>query len=199
MEVDFKTFSGMVKAFRTKRNINARDLSRKLGKGDAYISQIENKRIKTPDYETAYEILKHIGVDENDIPRFLDHYRILPKDYVPEPGEQVLLDMIEDTLKEDVYSVLDTSNMDMDEVNQVKQRANELFSSLNKLISIDPKTTNILLDELGEKIQSLYKEIALKEFNDIITDPILREGLFQSIEQLVKDRNLDHKLNNEKK
>lgn len=188
---DLKSFGDMVKSIRTRKNINARDLSRQLGKGDAYISQIENKRIKAPDYETALELLRHLDVGEKDITLILNNYRILPKDYVPKPGEQVLLDMIEDSLKEDdVYSAIDENNTDLNEMKTVRNRAEKLFSSLNKLIAIDHETTDKLLDELEEKIQTLYKEYALKEFNHILTDPILREGLFQSIDQLVKDRDL---------
>lgn len=188
---DLKSFGDMVKSIRTRKNINARDLSRQLGKGDAYISQIENKRIKAPDYETALELLRHLDVGEKDITLILNNYRILPKDYVPKPGEQVLLDMIEDSLKEDdVYSAIDENNTDLNEMKTVRDRAEKLFSSLNKLIAIDHETTDKLLDELEEKIQTLYKEYALKEFNHILTDPILREGLFQSIDQLVKDRDL---------
>ena len=46
-------FRVFFKLYRKEMGINARDLSRELGKGDAYISQIESGRIKNVDESTA--------------------------------------------------------------------------------------------------------------------------------------------------
>lgn len=54
--------------------VNARDLSRELGKGDAYISQIESGRIKNVDESTARWLLNKIGTDQEDIDKIVYFY-----------------------------------------------------------------------------------------------------------------------------
>ncbi|WP_188048436.1 helix-turn-helix domain-containing protein [Bacillus sp. CH30_1T] len=56
-----------VKELRTKKGIGSRELSRLIGKAETYISQLERGLIKTPDYNTAFEIFKHLGHREDQI------------------------------------------------------------------------------------------------------------------------------------
>ncbi|MCM3444354.1 helix-turn-helix domain-containing protein [Metabacillus halosaccharovorans] len=61
---------------RRSKKVNSTDLSKAVGKSAAYISQIENGRNKNPDYKTMYEILKHLGIEENKIEDYLLHFYI---------------------------------------------------------------------------------------------------------------------------
>lgn len=81
------TLGDFIKLNRKKQNIKARDLSRSLGKGDAYISQIENGRNKNPDFNILYEIFKHIGIEEDKIEDFLETFN-----YLSPEREQELID-----------------------------------------------------------------------------------------------------------
>ncbi|WP_333980517.1 helix-turn-helix transcriptional regulator [Bacillus pumilus] len=60
-------FRVFFKSYRKELQVNARDLSRSLGKGDAYISQIESGRIKNVDEATARQLLNKIGTTQEDI------------------------------------------------------------------------------------------------------------------------------------
>ncbi|WHF25330.1 helix-turn-helix transcriptional regulator [Bacillus altitudinis] len=62
------------KNYRKQKDINARDLSRELGKGDSYISQIESGRIKNVDEITARRLLNKIGTDQEDIDKIVCFY-----------------------------------------------------------------------------------------------------------------------------
>jgi transcriptional regulator with XRE-family HTH domain len=66
-----------VKALRTKRGIGSRELSRLVGKAETYISQLERGLIKTPDYNTAFEIMKHLGQTEDQIEDFLLNFYLI--------------------------------------------------------------------------------------------------------------------------
>ncbi|MDG4850869.1 helix-turn-helix domain-containing protein, partial [Peribacillus frigoritolerans] len=67
-------FGRDIKALRIKRKIGSRELSRLIGKAEAYISQLERGLIKKPDYNTAFAIMKHLGWEEKNIPDLLDSY-----------------------------------------------------------------------------------------------------------------------------
>ncbi|MEK4049911.1 helix-turn-helix domain-containing protein [Bacillus sp. FSL K6-2839] len=63
-----------LKNYRKQKEVNARDLSRELGKGDAYISQIESGRIKNVDEITARRLLNKIGTNQEDIDKIVYFY-----------------------------------------------------------------------------------------------------------------------------
>ncbi|WP_214480991.1 helix-turn-helix transcriptional regulator [Bacillus sp. SM2101] len=66
-----------IKIMRKSKKINSIELSKKVGKSDAYISHIENGRNKNPDYSTLYNIFKIIGTEEKKIEDYLEHFGIL--------------------------------------------------------------------------------------------------------------------------
>ncbi|MCA1027313.1 helix-turn-helix domain-containing protein [Cytobacillus kochii] len=70
------SFADFLKISRKKSGISSKNLARKVNKGDAYVSQIENGRNKNPDYVTAYKLLKAIGIDEANIEDILLQYKI---------------------------------------------------------------------------------------------------------------------------
>lgn len=67
-------FRVFLKSYRKEMQVNARDLSRSLGKGDAYISQIESGRIKNVDESTARRVLNEIGTTQEDIDKITYFY-----------------------------------------------------------------------------------------------------------------------------
>lgn len=79
-----------IKALRTKRGIGSRELSRLIGKAETYISQLERGLIKKPDYETSYNILKHLGFTESSIDGFLNNfYQIKSPERIESEAEEV--------------------------------------------------------------------------------------------------------------
>lgn len=69
--MSINNFGRDIKALRTKRKIGSRELSRLIGKAETYISQLERGLIKKPDYNTAYDIMKHLEFTESNIEDFL--------------------------------------------------------------------------------------------------------------------------------
>lgn len=72
--MNVNNFGKDIKALRTKKNIGSRELSRLIGKAETYISQLERGLIKKPDYNTAYDILKHLEFTEGNIEDFLYNF-----------------------------------------------------------------------------------------------------------------------------
>ncbi|WP_242730179.1 helix-turn-helix domain-containing protein [Bacillus altitudinis] len=67
-------FRGFLKSYRKQKGVNARDLSRELGKGDSYISQIESGRIKSINEMGARQLLNVLGTDQEDIDKIVYFY-----------------------------------------------------------------------------------------------------------------------------
>lgn len=79
-----------IKALRVKRGLSSRSLSRLIGKSETYISQLERGLIKNPDYNTAFDIMKHLGYAENGIEQFLfDFYQISSPERIELEAEEV--------------------------------------------------------------------------------------------------------------
>ncbi|GAB1760288.1 helix-turn-helix domain-containing protein [Priestia sp. TRN 1309] len=72
--MSINNFGRDIKALRTKRKIGSRELSRLIGKAETYISQLERGLIKKPDYNTAYDIMKHLEFTESSIDDFLYNF-----------------------------------------------------------------------------------------------------------------------------
>lgn len=70
-----------IKARRSQKGIGSRELSRLVGKAETYISQLERGLIKSPDYQTLFEIWKHLGYKEDKIEDMLyhDYYIMSPE------------------------------------------------------------------------------------------------------------------------
>lgn len=76
MEISFST---ELKKLRLAAGCATKELSKAVGKAETYISQIENGKIKKPNYNTFYLILKELGVKEGDIQDYLKVFGIIPK------------------------------------------------------------------------------------------------------------------------
>lgn len=72
--MSINNFGRDIKALRTKRKLGSRELSRLIGKAETYISQLERGLIKKPDYNTAYDIMKHLKFTESNIEGFLYNF-----------------------------------------------------------------------------------------------------------------------------
>jgi transcriptional regulator with XRE-family HTH domain len=88
--MSINNFSRDIKALRTKRKIGSRELSRLIGKAETYISQLERGLIKKTDYDTAFDIVKHLGWEEKNIPDLLDSfYQIKSPERINAEAEEV--------------------------------------------------------------------------------------------------------------
>ncbi|MFS0596665.1 helix-turn-helix transcriptional regulator [Peribacillus frigoritolerans] len=88
--MSINNFGRDIKALRTKRGIGSRELSRLAGKAETYISQLERGLIKKPDYNTAFDIMKHLGFTESGIDEFLDNfYQIKSPERIEAEAKQV--------------------------------------------------------------------------------------------------------------
>ncbi|QWU16209.1 Helix-turn-helix [Paenibacillus sophorae] len=67
-------FGQELKRIRTTTGISSKVLSSKVGKAVTYVSQLENGKIKNPDYNTCYALLNELGVDESKIEGILDFF-----------------------------------------------------------------------------------------------------------------------------
>jgi len=67
-------FGKELKRIRTNAGISSKVLSSKVGKAVTYVSQLENGKIKTPDYNTCFQLLKELGIEEHRIEGILDHF-----------------------------------------------------------------------------------------------------------------------------
>jgi transcriptional regulator with XRE-family HTH domain len=70
------TFGQILKRFRQKKGITSRHLSQMVGKGTAYVSQIERNLIKKPDPHIAYQLLEAIGCNTEQVKKILTDLNI---------------------------------------------------------------------------------------------------------------------------
>lgn len=67
-----------LKRLRSMAHVSSRELSKRVGKAPAYVSQLERGLIKIPDFSTCYSLFKLLGVDEDRIENMLQHFGIAP-------------------------------------------------------------------------------------------------------------------------
>ena len=77
-------FGDILKKLRETAGIGSRELSRKVGMTDAYVSQLERGAIKKPNYFTALTLLKKLSVSAEEREDILERCNIsspnLPQD-----------------------------------------------------------------------------------------------------------------------
>lgn len=74
MTVNGIDFGQELKRMRTNAGISSKVLSSKVGKAVTYVSQLENGKIKSPDYTTCYQLLQELGIEETKIEGILDYF-----------------------------------------------------------------------------------------------------------------------------
>ncbi|MBD8004559.1 helix-turn-helix domain-containing protein [Bacillus norwichensis] len=151
---------------RRSKKINSTELSKAVGKSAAYISQIENGRNKNPDYKTMYEILKHLGIEENKIEDYLYHFNIYSPDYLAWEEERAIAAMQPPT-EEDF---------------EEWQRQSEYFEQQDKIESHERKADQVFKKYFEETPE-----------DDLVYD-IIKENIKHMV--YVFDNMVEHDLNN---
>jgi transcriptional regulator with XRE-family HTH domain len=82
-----QTFGDTLRILREKSGIGSKELSRKLGKGEAYVSQIELGRNKNPDYDIAFKLMELVGHPKHQIKEFLNLHGIKSPEAIKEVGQ----------------------------------------------------------------------------------------------------------------
>lgn len=67
-------FGKELKQLRTSLGVSSKVLSTKVGKAVTYVSQLENGKIKNPDYNTCYQILTELGLEDPKAKGMLDYF-----------------------------------------------------------------------------------------------------------------------------
>lgn len=168
----FKVF---FKLYRKEMGINARDLSRELGKGDAYISQIESGRIKNVDESTARWLLNKVGATQEEIDKIVYFYFYRePSHYNNEElfnhrqsyKEKINSDPASNDLYESLIELVDSmrpqaSEEDVKRGAEILARVNSINSTIKILIAADLDAA----DDLVSKLSELTAEVSFPIFN----------------------------------
>jgi len=75
--VDGKAFGKEIFKIRKKVGLSTRELSRLVGKNITYVSHLERGNINKPDFTACYNMLKVLGVEEENIENILSGFGIL--------------------------------------------------------------------------------------------------------------------------
>lgn len=196
-----------IKQNRKANKINSVDLSKELGKSVAYISQIEHGHNKKPDFDNLYEIFKRIGIDENKIEDYLEHFGFMTpereeakiqeeierQNISSEEYEQIqkqerdFLDNHEINISNDDDLLRDIFNSDINRINSTLSRIvynnnKEGFKFIRNLESILSNMTND---------NNLYQFLLLFSDNDL--DVLDEKGMIKVINILHEEMNRSQK------
>ncbi|WP_038112167.1 helix-turn-helix domain-containing protein [Tuberibacillus calidus] len=188
-------FGQTLRYLRKKAKIGSRELSRKIGKGDAYVSHIENGRIKNLDYETAYQLLKNVGYEESEINGFLEIFGIVD----PELEEDLLKQLIKkDEEKQRVLSDPDYQVSQFDDwYYEDKKTLYNLLDNINKSLKnlidhdyslayeIIKNLNNLVLPRTKEEFK-FFRELMSFDYSDFSFSDEDREKIIKYIKQLTK-------------
>ncbi|MDY7216863.1 MULTISPECIES: helix-turn-helix domain-containing protein [Bacillus] len=174
---DINTF---IKILRKQNNISSKALAQKLNKGAAYISQIENFRIKNIDEETARLILKELNLSDTDIQTVIDHFnekRVLGETRIPKNNT---INNTSEVLSKKVYEQI-RDDYKKPEANETIEYFNEgmelVVTKMTKMVQFDPEVAKQTLDEIilivDENLSKAYQERILK----MMDDPEFREQI----------------------
>jgi transcriptional regulator with XRE-family HTH domain len=157
-------FAKYLKIHRNKAGISSKDLARMVGKGSAYVSQIENGRNKKPDYQTAYNLLKIIGINEERIEDILLNFEIISPERL---AEEQLIE--EESIRREIELANDQEYQEslierqIEWLNSIEQESHnkndEIFEELSFFINqnIDIDAFNNTIDNLHSLVMSMRK------------------------------------------
>ncbi|MEF3086414.1 helix-turn-helix transcriptional regulator [Bacillus altitudinis] len=168
-------FRVFFKSYRKEMGVNARDLSRKLGKGDAYISQIESGRIKNVDESTARWLLNKIGTTQEEVDKIVYFYFYRePSHYNNEAlhhrresfSEELNTDPASNDLYKSLFELVDSmrpqaTDEDLKRGAEILGRVNSINSTIKILIAADLEAA----DDLVSKLSELTAEVSFPIFN----------------------------------
>lgn len=199
-----KEFGDLIKALRLKAGMGSRELSSLVNKGSSYISQIENKRNKNPEYRIAHTLLKILGVNENEIEEILKQYDISPPEdnsHLINPEREIA--NLLNSLKNDIPNEVSfTKEMNLNEKDEIIQKINTMRELMILIIDFNPKKKATI-----EKYYKLFFTYALgavsERVRELISDDDLDLKTMTSIGDQLKDelvkRGLSDLLNKEAK
>src|SRR3954454_2645520 len=158
-------FGDILKKLREAAGIGSRELSRKVGMTDAYVSQLERGAIKKPNYFTALNLLKNLSVSAEE------REGILKRCNIPSPN-----------LPQDVSGAL-TDDSDIDLMDWFMEKRKELSQiplrlniTLNTFIERDFSKAEQLLKSIDELIKikngsfNFFVELLSLNYMDLTSD-----------------------------
>ncbi|MFJ7993287.1 helix-turn-helix domain-containing protein [Peribacillus frigoritolerans] len=169
--MSINNFGRDIKALRTKRKIGSRELSRLIGKAETYISQLERRLIKKPDYDTAYDIVKHLGFTESGIDEFLyNFYQIKSPEMIEAESEQAAI--WEETRADEIEKIWIQRHEGID--NAPNYQANN--KSTNNMVNFESQWMMELVGKLERKNEEIKEELSFnidknaQTFENVITN-----------------------------
>jgi transcriptional regulator with XRE-family HTH domain len=185
-------FGKEIRNLRLKRGINSKELSKMINRGDAYISQIENGKIKNPDYETSYNLLKTLGIENTRIEEILKKHNI--KTMEQQEAELIKALHIHDLFGQRVYYESDIESTDdfiywySNTTNQLKQANDRIYQRFNVFIDKDFSTAQKVItsmDTLTGNMNDFYFfcMIISNDYSKICTSK--RDAFIVSIKNLI--------------
>ncbi|MEC1734010.1 helix-turn-helix transcriptional regulator [Bacillus mojavensis] len=180
------TIGDFIKAWRKRKKINSIELSKEVGKSDAYISQIENNRNKKPDYDTLYKIFQKLGIEEDRIEDYLDHFGY----WSPEKWEHAEAEAeAQEERQKQLYN--DPSYIER----ELKYLNNDVVSSNRSRISnngfdLIKEKSNEYVGEVAEVLENIVYEPSGKGFeivsglNKLTSEMIINKQLFNFTSKL---------------
>ncbi|MBO3797142.1 helix-turn-helix transcriptional regulator [Bacillus amyloliquefaciens] len=170
-----------IKILRKQNNIPSKTLAEKLNKGAAYISQIENYRIKNIDEGTVRIILKELNLSDTDIQTVIDHFnekKVLGETRIPK--DNTVNNFTSQVISKKVYEQI-RDDYKKPEANETIGYFNEgmelVVTKMTKMLQFDPEVAKQTLDEIilivDENLSKSYQERILK----MMDDPEFREQM----------------------
>lgn len=131
-------FGKEIKKLRKKVGIVSKELSQQVGKAVTYVSQLERGLIKKPDYNTSYELLKRLEMDEMKIDGVLNYFGIKSPEREQAEAEW-------SAQQADIESSFDWLES---EKAHLKSKNERLHLSLDMLIDVDFSAANKLINHI---------------------------------------------------
>ncbi|MFE7816733.1 helix-turn-helix domain-containing protein [Priestia megaterium] len=180
--MNINNFGRDIKALRTKKNIGSRELSRLIGKAETYISQLERGLIKKPDYNTAYDIMKHLKFTDDTIEDFLyNFYQIKSPQRMKFDEEEI--ENWEEKRAVEIEEMLCKKSQNT-ETNQDHQACKFEADRLN----ITSKWMIELIQKLDEKNEEIKRELTFNIEKNAQTFESVIENLHSLITSMRKNR-----------
>jgi transcriptional regulator with XRE-family HTH domain len=180
--LSINNFGKDIKALRTKRKIGSRELSRLIGKAETYISQLERGLIKKPDYDTAYNIMKHLGFTESGIDEFLENfYHLKSLERIAAEAEDV-----ENWEEKRAYEIEEMLSQRQEGIDFTPDDQANKFEK--EMINIESEWMIELIEKLEGKNEEIKMELSFNiDKNAQTFEPII-DNLYSLLTSMRKDR-----------
>lgn len=145
-----KLFGEFLKERRKEIGIGSRELSRRVGLAETYVSQTERGKIKKPPFEIAYKLCKELKMDSNTVASSLERFGITENDN--NDNYFATNDLYNSHYSNEIYFRHWFSNKSL----ELKFANNTISKNLESFIDSDLSRANIV-------INNLYKLISQSE------------------------------------